>query len=208
MGERSALSAAGGQRATGRSRAGRGHTLLPRGGAAGAGQSRSCQCHAPAAAPGTGPGYRAAPFLLFVLLTAGARGNFRNPVDAISLYARQTARRSSPRGAGPLPDAAARSPEEGLRRGDHRIRISQRAAGPALSRPGESEGDGQHDCRGGFAPRRLWRDRHGSPAGAHGLHRDQRRAPDQERDCRPRRGVERNHFRRPHQLLRDGHGDR
>ena len=44
-----------------------------RGGASCAGQSRGRQRTAPAAAAGTGPGYRAAPFLLFVLLTADAR---------------------------------------------------------------------------------------------------------------------------------------
>ena len=50
--------------------------------------------------------------------------------------------------------------------------------------PRQSEGDGQHDRPGRLAPRGLWRDRHGAPAGAHGLHRDQRWAADQERDCR------------------------
>ena len=170
------------------------------------GHSRGRQRAAPAAASGTGPRYRAAPFLLFVLLTARVTSEIR--LTPYPLYARQTARCSNAGRVGCLPDTAARGPEEGLRRGDHRIRIPQRTARPALPGSGQPQGDGQHDRPGGFAPRRLWRDRHGAPAGAHGFHRDQRRTADQERDCGPRRGVERNHFRRPHQLLRDGHRDR
>jgi zinc protease len=54
--------------------------------------------------------------------------------------------------------------------------------GTALSDPANPKDHGQHDRAGGLAPRRLRRDGDGASPGAHGLHRDQRWPPDQERN--------------------------
>ena len=54
-------------------------------------------------------------------------------------------------------------------RGHHRVPAGQRPEGAAVPRPVQADPDREHHLLRGLAPRRLRRDRHGPPAGAHGV---------------------------------------
>ena len=89
-----------------------------------------------------------------------------------------------------------------------RISLGQRAASPHLPRRFQTDRHGQSDGLRRLAARRLWRNRHGPPAGAHAVQGNADPHAHSQSAARARSPLQRHHLGRPHQLLRDDAGHR